>query len=169
MLTCIVTVSQALPCRVSGMSAACENQASRFFAFIQWKSCHGRKIRNAAELYCVIGTAHGNFKQCQNCFGYELWGGGRLASILKSHRRITPQNWSNRQKDSPVIPSPTAGLSFQRRNKENRRFPVQFIALDDSWQEQKFDKLDFSSILHAKPSETALPANRVVTRFLRGF
>ena len=118
-----------------------------FFALIQWKSCCGRKIRNTAELYCVLWTAHGNFKQCKNCFGYELWGGGSLAGILNSHRRITPENWSNRQKDSLAIPSPTAGLSFQRRNKENRRFPVQFIALVDSWQGQTFDKLDFSNIV----------------------
>ena len=164
-------------CGTGSMSDQCKGLRSPatgrllFFALIQWKSCCGRKIRNAAELYCVLWTAHGNFEQCQNCFGYELWGGGRLASILNSHRRITPKNWSNRQKDSPAIPSPTAGLSFQRRNRESTlsrsvHSSCRLLARTNICRQIRFFQY---RILHTELSETALPANRTVTRFLLGF
>lgn len=70
----------------------------------------GRRVRNTAELYCIIKMA-GNFRQCQNCFGLVLWSGARYASILNSNRWISSEHMSNPQKDSPDIPSPAACLS----------------------------------------------------------
>lgn len=111
----------------------------------------GLKIRNAAELCCVIKTITALA---------TIFEAVDDSQYFKSHRWITPKNL----KES-VVGKPSDSISrswsfkdtFQRRKTRVDAFPF------SSLEKQTFDKLDYSRILQGKLPGTAFPAKRAAT------
>ena len=76
---------------------------------------------------CMYASSYAKTASARNC---EVVEDSQYFKFLSANKTA---NWSNRQKDSLVIPHPAAALSKvvirQRRKSETLHFPIQFIVL----------------------------------------